>query len=57
MCFDYEQEIEITHTVSREKISQFMEFIRGHQCIRDREAHSRLQSNLVEHIWQQHGES
>ena len=26
-CFDYEQEIEITHTVSREKTSQFIEFI------------------------------
>jgi hypothetical protein len=26
-CSDYEQEIEIAHTVSREKTSQFMEFI------------------------------
>ncbi len=39
-CSDYEQEIEIAHTVSREKTSQFMEFIRVHQRIRDQEAHS-----------------
>jgi hypothetical protein len=38
--FDYEQEIEIPHIVPRENTSQFMEFIRGHQRIRNQEAYS-----------------
>ena len=55
--FHYEQEEENPHIVLLEKTSCFMEFIWGHQRIRDQEAHSRLQSNLVEHIWQLKGES
>ena len=55
--FHYEQEEENPHIVLPEKTSCFIEFIRGHQHIRDQEAHSRLQSDLVEHIWQLKGES
>ena len=32
------------------------EFIRNHHQIRDRGTHSQLQADLVEHLWQQHGE-
>jgi hypothetical protein len=55
--FHYEQEEENPHIVLPEKTSCFIEFIRGHQHIKDQEAHSRLQSDLVEHIWQLKGES
>ena len=36
--------------MSREPTNEFAEFIQVHQCIRDREVHSQLQMNLVEHI-------
>jgi hypothetical protein len=55
--FHYEQEKENPNIVLLEKTSCFMEFIRGHQCIREQEAHSRLQLDLVEHIWQLKSES
>ncbi|XP_050290510.1 uncharacterized protein LOC126728769 [Quercus robur] len=55
---DYEQIDEISCTpMSREPTNEFTEFIQVHQCIRDREAHSQLQMNLVEHLWQLQGES
>ncbi|KAK9278543.1 hypothetical protein L1049_028112 [Liquidambar formosana] len=34
---------------------EFSEFIRQTQHIRDREMHSQLQVDLVEHLWQLHG--
>ena len=49
---DYEQIDEILCTpMSLELTNEFMEFIQVHQCIRDREVHSQLQMNLVEHLW------
>ena len=55
---DYEQIDEISCTpMSREPTNEFIEFIEVHQCIRDREVHSQLQMNLVEHLWQLQGES
>ncbi|XP_050280653.1 uncharacterized protein LOC126721645 [Quercus robur] len=55
---DYEQIDEISCTpMSREPTNEFTEFIQVHQCIRDREVHSQLQMNLVEHLWQLQGES
>ena len=55
---DYEQTDEISCTpMSREPTNEFTEFIQVHQCIRDREVHSQLQMNLVEHLWQLQGES
>ena len=58
MDLDYEQIDEISCTpMSRETTNEFMEFIQVHQCIRDREVHSQLQMNLVEHLWQLQGES
>ena len=58
MDLDYEQIDEISCTpMSREPTNEFMEFIQVHQCIRDREVHSQLQMNLVEHLWQLQGES
>ena len=54
---DYEQIDEISCTpMSREPTNEFTEFIQVHQCIRDQEAHSYLQMNLVEHLWQLQGE-
>ena len=53
MDLDYKQIDEISCTpMSREPTNEFMEFIQVHQCIRDREVHSQLQMNLVEHLWQ-----
>ena len=55
---DYEQIDEISCTLmSREPTNEFTEFIQVHQCIRDREVHSQLQMNLIEHLWQLQGES
>ncbi|XP_030925845.1 uncharacterized protein LOC115952748 [Quercus lobata] len=55
---DYEQIDEISCTpMSHEPTNEFTEFIQVHQCIRDREVHSQFQMNLVEHLWQLHGES
>ena len=56
--FDYEQVLEsIPTTVSHkptEEFSQFTAFIVTHEKIRNRETHSELQSDLVEHLWQQY---
>ena len=55
---DFEQIDEISCTsMSREPTNEFSKFIQVHQCIRDQEAHSHLQMNLVEHLWQLQGES
>ena len=55
---DYEQIDEISCTpMSCEPTNEFTEFIQVHQCIRDREVHSQLQMNHVEHLWQLQGES
>ena len=51
--FNYEQIDKISCTpMSREPTNEFMEFIQVHQRIRDKEVHSQLQRNLVEHLWQ-----
>ena len=56
--FDYEQVPKsIPTTVSHkptEEFSQFTAFIVTHEKIRNRETHSELQSDLVEHLWQQY---
>ena len=50
---DYEQiDDNPTIKMSREDTNEFMEFIETHQCIRDHEIHSQLQSDLIEHLWQ-----
>nr|XP_023884048.1 uncharacterized protein LOC111996320 [Quercus suber] len=58
--FDYEQVPEsIPTTVSHERteeFSQFAAFIAAHEKIRNRETNSKLQLDLVEHLWQRHGE-
>ena len=55
--FNYEQIDEISCTpMSCELTNEFTEFIQVHQCIRDREVHSQLQLNFVEHLWQLQGE-
>ena len=57
---DYEQVPEsIPITVSQEpteEFSQFVAFIAAHEKIRNRETHSKLQLDLVEHLWQRYGE-
>ena len=40
--------------VSRSPTIQFQDFINNHLRIRDRETHSMLQADLVEHLWQLH---
>ncbi|XP_028096218.1 uncharacterized protein LOC114296126 [Camellia sinensis] len=55
---DYEQIDKIPHAqVSLECTPDIMEFIQQHRRIRDRETHSRLQSDLVEHLWQIYSQS
>ena len=55
---DYEQVLEsIPKTMSRERTTKVQNFIQSHIRIRDRETHSQLQDNLVEHLWQLHGQS
>ena len=54
---DYEQIDEISFTpMSREPTNEFTEFIQVHQRIMDKEVHSQLQKNLVDHLWQLQGE-
>jgi hypothetical protein len=55
---DYEQVPEsIPTTVSREPTIEVQNFIQSHIRIRDKETHSQLQYDLVEHLWQLHGQS
>ena len=55
--FNYEQIDEISCTpMSCELTNKFLEFIQVHQCIMDKEFHSQLQKNLVDHLWQLRGE-
>uniref|UniRef100_A0A2N9HV05 Uncharacterized protein n=1 Tax=Fagus sylvatica TaxID=28930 RepID=A0A2N9HV05_FAGSY len=55
---DYEQFNATTlDPVSHAPTLEFMDFIRRHRQIRDRETHSQLQSDLVEHLWQLHSNS
>jgi hypothetical protein len=56
--FEYEQ---IDETPSCTNFSRsylgFVEFIQRHLSIRDSQTHSQLQSDLIEHLWQLHGQS
>ena len=40
-----------------EQSDEFLSCIEWHGCIRDREIHFQLQSDLIEHLWQLQGES
>ncbi|KAK6151075.1 hypothetical protein DH2020_016007 [Rehmannia glutinosa] len=42
-------------SVSHEHTTELMKFIQCHHRIRDRNIHSQLQTDLIEHIWQIHG--
>ncbi|KAF8398675.1 hypothetical protein HHK36_014530 [Tetracentron sinense] len=56
--FNYDTIDESPHApVSHEHTPELMEFIRGIRRIKDRGTHSQLQSDLVEHLWQQHNQS
>jgi hypothetical protein len=56
--FDYEQpDDNPPEPVSHDHPDMLAEFIHNHLRIRDKETHSQLQSDLVEHLWQLHGES
>ncbi|XP_028062903.1 uncharacterized protein LOC114266214 [Camellia sinensis] len=55
--FNYDQIEDSPHvTVLQERTTELMEFIQCHHNIRDRQTHSHLQSDLVEHLWQLHSE-
>ena len=41
--------------VSHEPTTSFMEFLANHGRIRDRQTHSQLQKDLIEHLWILHG--
>jgi hypothetical protein len=55
--FEYEQLNEPLEPVTLGATNDFSEFIRRHHSIRDRETHSQLQLDLVEHLWQLHSEA
>ena len=56
--FNYEQpDDNPPELVSHDHLDMLAEFIHNHLRIRDKETHSQLQSNLVEHLWQVHGKS
>ncbi|CAL5413495.1 unnamed protein product [Camellia sinensis] len=42
--------------VSHERTPELYEFIQNHHHIRDRQTHSQLQADLVEHLWHLHGD-
>ncbi|KAF8407238.1 hypothetical protein HHK36_006365 [Tetracentron sinense] len=51
--FNYDAIDESSHApVSHKHTTELMEFIQGIHHIRNRETHSQLQSDLVEHLWQ-----
>ena len=43
-------------SISREQTNTFMEFIQFHHRIRDKSSQIQLQNDLVEHLWERHGE-
>lgn len=54
--FNYDAVAETpTITLSSNRTSEVMEFIKVHQKIRDKQSHIQLQNDLVEHLWQKHG--
>ena len=56
MELDYEQiDDNPTIQLSWEHTNEFTELIETHQCIRDHEIHSKLLSDLIEHLWQLQG--
>jgi hypothetical protein len=56
--FDFEQPNDNpSETMLHNHPDILTEFIHNHLRIRDKETHSQLQSELVEHLWQAHGES
>ncbi|XP_062217681.1 uncharacterized protein LOC133917866 [Phragmites australis] len=55
--YDHEGERVIIEDEHTPELSQFMEFIKNNHDIRDRQAHSQLQDDLVEHLWQLYTES
>jgi hypothetical protein len=56
--FDYEQpDDNPPELVSLDHPDMLAEFIHNHLRTRDKETHSQLQSDLVEHLWQVHGKS
>ncbi|KAL5555702.1 hypothetical protein UlMin_037938 [Ulmus minor] len=52
--YDVIEENQLVH-VSHERTSELYEFFQTHRQIRDRQTHSQLQTDLVEHLWQKHG--
>ncbi|XP_042962366.1 uncharacterized protein LOC122296628 [Carya illinoinensis] len=53
--FEYEQLPETYNDpVSTSPTPEFSEFIQRHHALRDRRIHSQLQTDLVEHLWQQY---
>ena len=56
---DYEQNDGVDNPplqMLREQSDEFLSYIERHGCIRDREIHFQLQSDLIEHLWQLQGE-
>ncbi|XP_042465938.1 uncharacterized protein LOC122048440 [Zingiber officinale] len=55
--FDYDQEDDTNlEPISRYPTSQFVDFLQCHHGIRNKETHSQLQVDLIEHQWMLRGE-
>ncbi|XP_042988733.1 uncharacterized protein LOC122316267 [Carya illinoinensis] len=53
--FEYEQLPKTTHDlVLTGSTLEFSQFIQRHHALRDRRIHSQLQTDLIEHLWQQY---
>ena len=56
--FDYDQiDDNGPELMSQNPTCNLMQFIERHNSIRDRRIHSRLQADLIEHLWQLQGQS
>ena len=53
--FNYDAIDESPLSMSNQRSTDLAQFIQTHYRIRDRETHSKLQADLVEHLWNVHG--
>ncbi|XP_042962592.1 uncharacterized protein LOC122296860 [Carya illinoinensis] len=56
--FNYEANDDTpSEPISRDNIPEFIEFTAQHHRIRDKGTHSQLQADLIEHLWNMHGQA
>jgi len=53
--FDHEREVNSFISVSHGEIPKLHDFLQTHNRIRDKTTNSKLQEDLIEHLWEQYG--